>query len=108
MSTINTEPIKNVILNCDRCVKDSLFEVSELEQYITTKSRNKSKDLFVGNKTKVTGHGNTLSVSSTDELKKSTVKFLGKKFLFSKKLNNWVTLQATDEGYEFVYVNVEG
>lgn len=98
----------NYFLDCKRCVEDSLFETKELSEYLISKLKINGKTGQLGKKVLITPEADQVKIISQKLISKRYIKYLAKKFLYGRKIKDWVRLINCDKiGYRFVYYNVQ-
>lgn len=108
-TTATTPAVESVIqLDCSLCTAESLFDTKDLTNYLLSNIKVKGKKGQLGKNIKVDCTADNVTVEYKRFMTKRYVKYLGKKFLRSKKLNSWVRLVSTSKtGYRFSYYNVD-
>ncbi|ELA46863.1 hypothetical protein VCUG_01637 [Vavraia culicis subsp. floridensis] len=108
-TTTTTPTVEGVIqLDCSLCTAESLFDTKDLTNYLQSNIKVKGKKGQLGKNIKVDCTADNVTVEYKRFMTKRYVKYLGKKFLRSKKLNSWVRLVSTSKtGYRFSYYNVD-
>ncbi|KRH95022.1 60S ribosomal protein L22 [Pseudoloma neurophilia] len=100
--------LKTVILDCTNCTNESLFEISDLQQFLKEKIKINGQINQIGKNVTFEIEGNTLKLSYYKFICKRYIKYLGRKYLRAKKLNTWVRLIAySREGYKFSFYNID-
>ncbi|KAG0441591.1 60S ribosomal protein L22 [Dictyocoela muelleri] len=108
---IDKEPPKilaNYTLDCSKCVQDSLFDANDLKEHLISKIKVNGKTGHLGKKIIVNSSADQVTIVSQKPLSKRYIKYLSKKFLYARKIKDWVRVVASDRnGYRFSYYNVD-
>ncbi|ELQ73941.1 60S ribosomal protein L22 [Trachipleistophora hominis] len=108
-TTAETPTVESVVrLDCSLCTAESLFDTKDLTNYLLANIKVKGKKGQLGKNIKVDCDADNVRVEYKRFMTKRYVKYLGKKFLRTKKLNSWVRLVSVSKvGYRFSYYNVD-
>lgn len=108
--TIREEPkiLANYTLDCSKCVQDSLFDANDLKEHLISKIKVNGKTGHLGKKILVNAETDKVTIVSQKPLSKRYIKYLSKKFLYARKIKDWVRVVAADRNsYRFSYYNVD-
>lgn len=103
-----SDVLRKLTFNCSAITEDNLISISEFQEYLMQRMKVENKLNNLQDKVEIKTEKDSIVIESKVPIQKVYLKFLGKKFLHSKTLRDWVRIVSDgQDAYAMAYYNVE-